>query len=1295
MDNFNIQPFSVNALNVNELATNWRKWLRSFMYMIEGRGITANERKKALLLHLSGTEVQDIYETLQPLENEENKNSFTITVDRLTAYFTPKANKTYERHLFRKIRQEVNEKVDQFVTRLRSQASKCEFHDTDEEIKSQLIDGCYNHNVRVKILEKGDIDLAEVTNLMRALELTSIQASSYEETTKIHKMGNKKLYKAKYESRAQTGHKKTKENETKEKIKCFRCDREGHMAKDLSCPARNAKCRKCDRIGHFQKCCKTKSVKQINDTGDITRVDPYQMFAVNSKNMNSSPILLKLKLNGHDSIMELDTGAACTIITLDTFMKIKSSDLELAPTNKKLFDFSGNSIKAHGEIEIPVEYQEQRKTLKCVVVDGQNNLFGRDWLKEIKLNWNKIMHMTSKVNDWSVKYPDVFTDNLGKYNGPKISIIKNQDAVPIFLRERQVPYSLKEAIDKELDSLVEKGILIPVQHSKWATPIVPVLKKNNTVRICGDYRLTVNKATKIQNYPLPRLEQLLERLGNCKIFTKIDLAQAFQQMELDEEAQEMCTINTHRGLFKMTRLPFGVSSSAAIFQRTIDTLLSDIPKVATYIDDILVGGKTQEEHDEMLHKVLQRLKNANLTVKEEKCEFQKSEIAFLGHKINKDGIAPMPAKLEAIRDLKEPSNIDELRKFLGLINYYHRFVPNMATVLEPLHKLLRNGETFKWTKEQTEAFMKAKESLMSTKILVHYDPDLPLRLTTDASPFGIAGVLSHVIHGEEKPIGFISRSLNSAERNYSQTEKEALAVVYATTKFHAYLYGKTFEIHSDHKPLSGLFTKATSKMTSGRIARWSLQLSQYEYTLKYKRGKDIPHADSLSRMPVEREPDYAPLPQETFLLIKLLQTTPLNFKEIAKTTKEDKVLQKVLHYSLTRWPEKVSAELEPYYNRRLEISIQESCLLWGSRVIIPETLRNKCLELLHEDHSGVVKMKRTARNIVYWPNIDRDIEAIAKYCQTCQLNSKSLPELEAGVWPIPEKPWSRIHLDFAENFLSTNFLILVDAHSKWIDVFKCKHLSSQSVIKHLSRAFSYFGLPDHIHTDNGSAFTANDFNEFCASNGIRHTTNGAFHPQTNGLAERAVQNFKNAMVKLEGNIENRVNRFLLRYRSTVQESTLMTPAKLLQGRELVTKLDRIRPQPKQKDSLRTTNQEPRELKTNSKVLVRNHLLTGPKWMMGKIIERMGRMKYKIALDSGAIVTRHIDSLKEFFEKENIDQERSEWKPQEEIDRNKGKEIVKENFEVKPKEEKKEVQVENNERPKRQCGQPKRFMLEGN
>eukprot|EP00731_Ephydatia_muelleri_P035355 Em0116g7a len=696
----------------------------------------------------------------------------------------------------------------------------------------------------------------------------------------------------------------------------------------------------------------------------------------------------------------------------------------------------------------------------------------------------------------------------------------------------------------------------PVPFADWAAPIVPIVKEDGTVRICGDYKLTVNQASKLESYPVPRVEDLFASLSGGRLFSKFDLTNAYQQMRLDDASKAYTTINTHKGLFEYNRLPFGVASAPAMFQRAMECVLQGIDHTVVYVDDILVTGASIEEHLHTLDKVLSKLAESGLRLKKAKCIFMASSVEYLGHRIDREGLHPTDAKVQAINEAQSPKNITELKSFLGLLNYYSKFLPNLASKLSSLYQLLRKQQKWSWTSEQEQAFAAAKNMLKTSALLVHYDSHKPILLACDASPYGIGAVLSHEMEdGSERPIGFVSRTLSPAGKGYSQLDKEALAIYFGVSKFHQYLYGRPFTIFSDHKPLIYLFGehRGIPPMASSRIQRWALALSTYQYSIRYKSGAQHANADAFSRLPSPQSISCVSTPGDVLTLLDLLSTIPI-------------------------------------------------------------TGRQQVLAELHESHPGINKMKGLARGYVWWPSMDKEIEDVVKQCDTCQSSRFLPPVAPLHPWEWPQEPWSRVHIDFAGPFMGHMFLVLIDAHSKWLEVHLMKSISAVPTIERLKSIFSIHGVPRKIVTDNGPAFVSEEFRLFMSQNGIIHVKSAPYHPSTNGLAERAVQTFKQGLLHQKlGSIETKLSCFLFKYRLTPHSTTGSSPAELLLGRRPRSRLDILHPDLAVRvESRQAAQKQDHDTRGNSE--------------QGVIVTVTGPLSYTVKIGSG-VVRRHIDHLR--------------------------------------------------------------------
>jgi len=652
-----------------------------------------------------------------------------------------------------------------------------------------------------------------------------------------------------------------------------------------------------------------------------------------------------------------------------------------------------------GFAPVQVRYGKLDVNLIIHVARGNGDpVVGRDWFPQlgigiVGINATTVSKTIAQILE---EKKAVFDDVITGHDGPLIHINIQENAQPKFLKARPVPFAMKPKMEKELDKLEQQGIITPVENSEWATPVVGVEKKDGGLRICGDYRSTVNRAVMKNNtYPLPTFSEMRNALANGVIYSRIDLSQAYQQLKVDEETSKLLTINTCKGLYKVNRLQFGVSVAPMLFQRYMDNLLKNTSKTKPFLDDIYVTGASGDEHNKNLDEALTRLEKAGLKVNKKKCQFGVKSVDFLGYILDATGLHPNEDKVKAIKHAPRPKNKTELQAFLGLLNFYNSFLKNRASVAKDLYELLRDGVKFEWTKRHERAFNKLKKLIHSESVLAHFDENKPLRLSCDASPYGIGVVLAHVLEdGSEAPIAFASRTMADAETRYSQLDKEALSIIYGIKYFHQYLYGREFQIVTDHKPLVSLFDpgRAIPEIIAPRLLRWALILSTYNYEIAYRPGKQHANADALSRLPLSVKVPDPPTPADV-LLLEGVDRLPITAKQIASETVKDKALSRVTEYVLNGWPERCkNEEIIPFFRCRTEISIQDGCLLYGSRVILPRKLREAFLEFLHGNHPGVVAMKVMARSYVWWPKLAEDIEATVGACEKCQLQRNLPPQ---------------------------------------------------------------------------------------------------------------------------------------------------------------------------------------------------------------------------------------------------------------------------------------------------------------
>jgi len=1254
-------------------------YLDHLSFYLDANQIEENSKRRDILITVIGSSQFRLLKNLAAPNNLRDL-TFERVCQLLTSHHEPKLPKYLQRAKFDQRNRHHNESVPEFIAALRHLSEHCEFgNNLNERLCEKFVTGINDERVQRRLLVEPEL------NLEKAIQLSSsiLQAHSgaKELSNCIHYSGRPNSSRtdrphganhrphgadqrphgaySRPHSADQRPHgansrqcahsQPNATNAQTQRQPCYRCN--GPHSQH-QCKFRMATCYKCNKVGHISKACRSTSNRhqhqfpqhQRNHLLEENEIDVSETFEnlhlFNISKPKLNPININLHVNNRPVTFQLDTGAALSVISHNDHKKFIGTPIK--PKSCSLQTYTGELISVLGETRVDVLYENQLYKLPLLVVNGEGPpLLGRNWLSSIQLNWNQIFTVqTASRSLESVldKFNDVFGES-GQLKNHSVKIHLKENATPKFCKARQPPFALRESIEQELSRLENAGIIKKVQFSDWATPVVPVRKKDNSIRLCGDYKVTVNRCVEEDRHPIPRAEDLLEKLSGGEKFTKIDFSNAYNQLTLDESSRKLTTINTHKGLYEYQRLCFGISSAPGIFQRIMDSLFKDISNCCVYFDDLFITGKDDDEHLKTLETVLTIIKDNGLCVRKDKCKFLSDSVTFLGYELNKHGLQPLPEKLRAIQDAPRPKTVHELKSFLGLLNYYSKFIPNFSHMLAPLYKLLNKDVPWHWCRVQDQAFKNAKSCITSDCILILFDPGKPIILTCDASPHGVGAVLSHLDKdGHERPIAFASRTLNSAEKKYSQLDKEACSLIFGVKRFHKYIYGHNVTIYTDHKPLLGLMGehKALPEHASARMQRWAILLAGYSYQLRFRPGKDN-NADALSRLPLKDEIMTSGVPIEIESLFNMLDKLPVSADQIRLETAKDPILKEVYRHVMSGWTSNIVDEnLKPFKVREHELSIDNDCLLWGTRIIIPHSLQRDVLKLLHDTHVGIARMKAHAREWVWWSNIDSDIERTVKSCYQCQLHGRQPPKAPLHPWTWPAEPWERVHMDFAGPFLGKMFLIIADSHSKWIDVKIMGRITASDTIMELRDVFSFMGLPKTIVTDNGPTWTSLEFRQFLSANGVKHITVSPYQPSSNGLAERTVQTFKQAMVKLnKGTLREKVLRFLTRYRNTPHTTTGRCPSELVFGRKTRTHFDLLHPslqdhvQNQQNAQKRAHDQHAhdRDVGIDDPVFVRTYGQTKERWVPGVVTDKTGPLSYRVRTSDHGVIRRHQDQLR--------------------------------------------------------------------
>jgi hypothetical protein len=1215
--------------------------------------VTNEDKKKSIFVNnVDSSMFAKIHNTCLP--STIPQTPLVSIMDKLAElYKESKVSVHVHRNVFNTRFQGPDESFADFYTDLCRTADLCKWTARDENLVSRVIAGMKSDRVKQQLLAEEESKLS--LEYVKSRNFAEEQAES--SAKRLSAVGGGEVNRV-------GAFKKPHRGPTSDRQKtspCFVCGQKGHWRNE--CKYKNPQCYKCKKNGHIAPACKEKKGNEYKKKEGKTNFVKNQEYDEEEEE-NAINYLLKMSdveshvpakqmninLNGQPLKMEIDSGASFSLIGYDTYKKYFPEGSELLSTSVKMQAWGqAKYLKPLGAVPVSLRLEGDaapRKLRLLVMRTSGPALVGRNWFEalDIDVSTPKVrLNRVAAVPAGFEEFAEVFEDKLGCFNGEPIHLEMKENFRPVQRPPRSVPFALREAAGKALDKLVKAGVLEPVDASDWATPVVVVEKQDGSVRICADYSSTVNPQTKKADYPPDEFDRLISSIGNGFHFTKIDLADAYLQFRVDEEAAEMLTINTLKGRFKFKRLPPGLSVAPGVFLRKVQALFAHLKNVFVYFDDILIYAKDKKELQKITAQVLQILKDKNLKVKLQKCLFDVSEVEYLGYNLTSKGVKPTDSKLAAIEQMPPPENVDQLRSYLGFVNYYNRFVPSKSQIFQPLFRLLQQDVPFEWTEDCQKAMDEVKRALTTAPALTYYDVTRPLRLACDGSQKGLGAVLSHVdSDGHEVPIMHISRSLKKAERNYSQVENEALAVTWAVKKLKKFLWGRRFEIVTDHLPLLRIFNpeKCIPEMLPGKIKRYALFLREFLYVITHKAGKDHSNADCLSRLPLpdcEGEDELFGDLKIAFLDFvgpeKVVSAEDLK-RETAKDVELEAVRQTLLH---GRPKYTLGDAFLPFKRRWESMSVANGVVLFAERAVVPKSLQAKVTKQLHQNHFGEARMKSAARGVVWWPGMDDDLTREAKSCVPCLSANNAPAKLPTLPWSKPLAPWSRVHLDFGETQRGKTFLIAVDASTGWLEAEPTKGMGSAETIKICRTLCRRLGLCDAFVCDNGPAFRSAEFQEFCARNHIKLIFAPPYSPATNGLAERGVQTVKNFLKKTAAqDWDAQLDSYILGHNTTPSPDTQISPAEKMMGRRLKTLLSKMHPAelPLTKRIERDANvvaalptETPKNLQMGSPVLYRLFVNNRVTWQPGTVTCILGPRRVEIERPDAIKITRHVDQVK--------------------------------------------------------------------
>lgn len=1150
-------------------ADTWRKWLKQFQVFLKASGVhkESDDVQASLLINLIGSEGYDIYTTFK-FSTEAEREDIKILIEKFNNHFGSKTNTTMVRFKFFTRSQEPGECIDEYVTALRLLSQQCEFqHLEDGLIRDRIVCGITDAGVRDRLLRTDDLTLDKAIKICQANELSNEEGRQIE-TVKTEKSGSaavdmvwnnrgaRQRGKGRAEGRSRGfggGPAAAAPVATPAPAAARACAACGNIYcySEVRCPARNVKCFLCGAKGHYKKMCSVRKssgvfeLKEDSDEGELYYVSTIDSVdLVNTEENKWYESLYLLQCNS-EHIFKLDTGSDLNVLSNNNYIKLGFSPLDITCENVRAQSFCGNYLSFVGSAIIKCMYKGNKYDIKFLISEHDcQSILGKNALEQLGL--------IKRIYSLNIcDYDDLFK-GLGKLPGHyKIPIDNN--AHPCICPVRKIPIGVRDQLQKELKRMEDLGVIRKVTHpTSWVSGIVIAAKKDGSFRVCLDPR-PLNRAIRRQHYPLPTLTEIATKLKGARYFSKLDARSGFWMIQLDDESADLCTFGTPFGRYQYMRLPYGINSASEIFHAKVRQLLEDLEGVDSFVDDVIVWGSSMEEHDRRLKGLLERAGQVGIKFNRDKCEFCVTEVTYLGHTFSIEGMKIDETKLKAIIDMPSPHDQQSLQRFLGMVNYVSKFIPNHSHKVSSLRNLLKKDNEWYWGDCEEHAIQQLKRELCAAPVLALFAAREPAVVSVDASAHALGAVLLQA----GRPVEFASLTLTDTQQRYAQIEKEMLAIVFALERFHQYVFGKSdITVETDHKPLEALFLKSLDSVPA-RLQRMMLRVQRYDFSVVYKPGKYMYIADTLSRAPLP-ELLHAKVSEEveeqTCYLLKNVRFSEDKLELVKQYTLSDIECQTLIRYLKIGWPSnkyEVEDCARAHWSYRESIEYVNGILFKNNLVFIPSGLRSEMLSRVHEGHLGIDRCKRRARDVMFWPGMSRDVEMVVRRCRVCA-ELAPLPQREPMIpHHIPGVPWNKIGSDIFE-YNRKYFLILVDYFSNFVEVSPLTSITSKSVIAAMKDQFARHGIPHELITDNGPAYVSKEFKAFTHTWGFKHSTSSPNYPQSNGRSERAVRTIK-TLISKSINSGDDFYIALLNYRSAPRDG-IASPAQLMMGRRINTRL---------------------------------------------------------------------------------------------------------------------------------------------
>ena len=970
-------------------------------------------------------------------------------------------------------------------------------------------------------------------------------------------------------------------------LECFTCGRKGHGWRQC----RERSCNYCGQKGHSGSSCPKTADTRGTGTKYTQRGYKNKVLLVDNQYVPEKPgkavdaedsVTIRVKVAGKVVAAVFDTGAKPSVMDRKTLGELGLEN-QVIPAKTKVFGLCQNPVQVIGRVKIDVNTgQSKVVTANFHVLDSQHPtvLLGREFMahfdqvtfdfgrgrirlgeawipiestikggtplfraqtaiREVTVAAVEDGYKTFDVNPKLSPQERVELDELLQENCDLFAVnpkkpgwttlcehsIETGDATPIKDRPRRMPPKWEMEVERQLDEMLTNGVCRP-SHSPWAASVVLVEKKDGSLRFAIDYR-KLNSVTKKDAYSLPNIQTILDKLRGSRYFSFIDIASAYWSVPLKKGDIEKTAFHTPRGQYEMVVMPFGLCNSQATFQRLMDNILDKIPRAESYVDDCCVFSGSFEEHVKDLRSTLARIREGKVKLRRDKCHFGYSGGEFLGHYVSSEGMKPTQGATEKLGQFPVPRSVKELQRFIGSLNYYRGYIPNLARIAQPLYALTQKGARWDWSEGCQNAFANLRKKLTDEPVCLAFPAwDKGIYIEADASAEGVAAVLSQRDDRTDqlRPISFFSSALSSAQKNYSAGQLEAWALVAATRKWGLYLKSAPeVTLITDHNPLQWLRKQKDPRHT---FARWLMELEEIPYNIQYRPGAQNSLPDYLSRKP-DLKVDKGTSNEDGFEEKIYHVNCPTDrLREIMVAQRDDSGIQNAVKQLLEA--NVVSGGMFKRVSPHLRV--QDGILYFESRVVVPKSLQRDILQRVHaEMHFGYARTRQLLRRSYFWIGLARDTKAHCRSCIVCQKAKPSrkpkepLQLVDYGV----TQPGEAIAMDIGTLPWADGdhryFLLIVDLFSHHVEIMALKDQTARSVVTAFLEGWVYrgHGVPAVMITDQGRNVDGSAVQELCQDLGIqkRHTT--PYHPDSDGMAERHIGFVKQVMrcLLLERNLE--------------------------------------------------------------------------------------------------------------------------------------------------------------------------------